>query len=298
MDVKKYLNHLYHVLIIRNIRILKKTGRKLDERVFIGILLVITILPILLKIFLGFTLKTTLILTFVYLGSVLSLPTIIYESKMDKFDKNIPKALYVMVLSLDSGRSVVEAINEVIRSGIPEVDVVFSKIVTLMTERKLSFEDAMILVSNSLDSKIFRQVGRLIIENRKYGGELADTLKKLAKTLEDLQNLKSQLLSVTANGLAVGLIILCGVIPATAGLIGGYLTVISQLAPTMPSVEASQISKAIETIQMGSGLFGLFFAVPLFGLKVNRMIITCAVCMTFAIGTFYAVLRLTGLLFA
>ena len=98
----------------------------------------------------GFTLKTTLILTFVYLGSVLAIPTLMYESKMEKFDNNIPKALYVMVLSLDSGRSVVEAINEVIRSGIPEVDVVFSKIVGLMTERKLSFEDSMLLVSNSV----------------------------------------------------------------------------------------------------------------------------------------------------
>jgi len=298
MDITSYISHGYNYLIRRNLNILRKTGRKLDERIFIGILIVITVLPILLKIMLGFTLKTTLILTFVYLGSVLAIPTLMYESKMEKFDNNIPKALYVMVLSLDSGRSVVEAINEVIRSGIPEVDVVFSKIVGLMTERKLSFEDSMLLVSNSLDSKLFRQLSRLIIENRKYGGELADTLKKLAKTLEDLHNLKSQLISVTGNGLAVGLVILCGVIPATAGLIGGYLTVISQLAPTMPSVQPSQIARAIETVQIGAGFFGLLFAVPLFGLKVNRMILTCALCMTFGITAFYGVLKLTGLLFA
>ncbi|ABR54943.1 conserved hypothetical protein [Methanococcus vannielii SB] len=176
MDMSASISRIYNYLIKRNLRILKKTGKNVDERIFIGLIFVVLVLPILLRIIIGFTLQTTIILTLVYLGSVLAIPSIMYESKMEKFDSNLPKALYVMVLSLDSGRSIVEAINEVIRSGIPEVDSVFSKIVLLMTEKKLSFEDSMMLVSNSLDSKLFRQISRLIIENRKYGGELANTL--------------------------------------------------------------------------------------------------------------------------
>lgn len=294
MNIQK----LYNYLVKRNILILKKAGKKIDERIFIAVLLIIAIMPAILKLFLGFTTRTTLILTFVYLGSVLSIPTLLYESKIERFERNIPKALYVMILSLESGRSIIDAINEVINSGIREVDVIFSKVIVLMTERKLSFEDSMLIVSNSIDSRIFRQLGRLIIENRKYGGELAATLKTLAKTLEDLQNLKAQLLSITANGLALGLIILCGVIPATAGLIGGYLSILSHLTPSMPSVSHDQIGRAIEVIQVGTGIFGLLFSIPLFGIKLNRMIITCAFCMTFGIAAFYGTLYLSGVLFS
>lgn len=294
MNIQK----LYNYIVKRNILILKKAGKKIDERIFIAILLVIAIMPAILKLLLGFTTRTTLILTFVYLGSVLSIPSLLYESKIERFERNIPKALYVMILSLESGRSVIDAINEVINSGIREVDVIFSKVIVLMTERKLSFEDAMLIVSNSIDSRIFRQLGRLIIENRKYGGELATTLKTLAKTLEDLQNLKAQLLSIIANGLAVGLIILCGVIPATAGLIGGYLLILSQLTPSMPPISHDQIARAVEVIQLGTGIFGLLFSIPLFGIKLNRMVITCAFCMTFGITAFYGTLYLSGVLFS
>jgi Flp pilus assembly protein TadB len=232
-----------------------------------------------------------------YVLSVMVIPSILYENKIEKFEKNLPKALYVMILSLESGNSVIDAINEVIKSGIEEVDVVFLKIIVLMTEKKLSFEESMTLVSNSIDSKIFRQVGRLIIENKKYGGELAEALGTLAKTLEDLQNLKAQLLSVTANGLAVGLVIICGVIPATAGVIGGYLNAISTMAPNMAAVTPDQFARALENIQIGGGMFGIIFAIPLFGLKANRMILTCTLCMTFSIVAFFGTTYLTKMLF-
>jgi len=174
----------------------------------------------------------------------------------------------------------------------------FMKILSLISEKKFSFDDAMTLVTSNSESAIFRQMGRLIIENRKYGGELSETLRTLAKTLEDLANLKQQLLSTTANGLVVGLVILCGVIPATAGLIGGYLTVLSQMSPNMPAPQPEQIAKCSELIQLGTGIFGLFFSIPLFGLKLNRMMITCAICMTGGVLVFYGIMKGSGFLFS
>jgi len=288
---------IYNYIIKRNIATLRKAGINLSEKSYIILIIAAILLPIILKYVLGLNLKSTGILIIMYVLSIIALPSIMYENKIEKFEKNLPKALYIMILSLESGNSVADAINEVINSGVEEVDMAFLKIMILMTEKKLSFEESMTLVSNSIDSKIFRQIGRLIIENKKYGGELAEALGTLAKTLEDLQNLKGQLLSVTANGLAVGLIIICGVIPATAGIVGGYMNAISSMAPNIAPVTPEQFARAMENIQIGGGLFGILFAIPLFGLKANKMILTCTVCMTFSIVAFFGTIYLTKMLF-
>jgi Flp pilus assembly protein TadB len=295
MDIKQ----IYGYLVTKNLYILRKSGIKLDAKVFIiGIIIVSIIVPYLYMYFMNLNIKTTAIFAVVYFASFLGIPSILYENKIEKFEKNIPKALYIMSLALDSGRSVTEALEEVISNGVDKVDVEFMKILYLITEKKFSFDDAMTLVTSNSESAIFKQMGRLIIENRKYGGELSETLRTLAKTLEDLANLKQQLLSTTANGLVVGLVILCGVIPATAGLIGGYLTVISQMAPNMPAPQPEQIAKCSELIQLGTGIFGLFFSIPLFGLKLNRMMITCAICMTGGVLVFYGIMKGSGFLFS
>lgn len=291
------LQDLYLYTIRRNIILLKECGIRISERAYLITIALSAVIPILLKYFLNLTLKSFIILLIMYSLSVFVLPRIIYDIKIERFERNLPKALYVMVLALESGRSVVDAINEVIESNIKEVDIVFLKIVKLITDKKLSFEDAVLLVSTSMDSKIFRLLGRLLIENRKYGGELAKTLATLAKTLEDLENLRTQLLSVTANGLAVGLIILCGVVPATAGIIGGYLNITATLLPNGTPVTPEEIAKCIEIIQIGTGIFGMLFTVPLFGLKFSRMVVGSTICMTFGILSFYITLNMTKLLF-
>ncbi|MBW9222252.1 type II secretion system F family protein [Methanothermococcus sp. SCGC AD-155-C09] len=292
------LQDIYHYIIKRNSMLFKKAGVAISERNFQLILLAIVVIVIIFGYYFQLTKKSTIILIIMYALTILTIPSIIYESKIEKFEKNLPKALYVMVLALESGRSIMDAIDEVIESGIKEVDVVFFKITLLMKINKLSFEEAMLIVSNNTDSKIFRQIGRLIIENRRYGGELAEVLKTLAKTLEDLQNLKSQLLSVTANGLAVGLVIICGVIPATAGIMGGYMNAIAGVVPNSPPVTPEQIAKCMEAVQIGTGLFGVLFAIPLFGLKVNRMIVISTICMTMGMLSFYGLIKGVGLLFS
>ncbi|GBF36587.1 type II secretion system F family protein [Methanofervidicoccus abyssi] len=292
------LYDLYLCIIRRNIILLKECGIKISEKRYLLAIVLSTIIPLILKYFLNLTLKSFMILLIMYLLTTFLLPRIIYDIKIERFERNLPKALYVMVLALESGRSVVDAINEVIESNIREVDIVFLKIVKLIVDKKLSFEDAVLLVSASMDSKIFRLVGRLLIENRKYGGELAKTLATLAKTLEDLQNLRSQLLSVTANGLAVGLIILCGVVPATAGIIGSYLNITATLVPGRTPVTPEEIAKCMEIIQIGTGIFGMLFTIPLFGLKFSRMVVGGTICMTFGILSFYITFNMTKFLFS
>ncbi len=295
MDIKQ----IYGYIIGKNLMILRKAGIKTSAKILIlGIFIVFIVVPVLYKYYLSINLKTTIVFSIIYLASFLGIPSILYENKIEKFEKNIPKALYIMSLALDSGRSITEAMEEVISNGVDGVDIEFMKVIYLISEKKFSFDDAMTLVTSNSESAIFRQLGRLIIENRKYGGKLSDTLRTLAKTLEDLMNLKQQLLSTTANGLVVGLVILCGVIPATAGLIGGYLIVLSQMSPNMPAPQPEQIAKCAELIQLGTGIFGMFFSVPLFGLKLNRMVITCAICMTGGVLIFYGIMKGSGMLFS
>jgi len=278
---------------------LRKTGfKKIDENRYLQVILLVVIVPIILKYIVHLNLRSVTILIIMYILSILMIPKVLYELKIEEFERNLPKALYVMVLSLKSGRSIVDAIQEVVDSDIKEVNKVFLKIILLIKKRKMSFEDAVFIVANSMDSHIFKLVGRLLVETRKYGGDLGETLTTLAKTLEDLQNLRSQLLSVTANGLAVGLVILCGVVPATAGIIGGYLDVVANLVPNANPVTPEEIAKCMEVVQIGTGIFGLLFTIPLFGLKFSRMIIGCTLCMTFGMLAFYVTLNMTGILFS
>ena len=293
------ITEVFHGVIRRNILLLRKAGfKKMDENKYLMVILLALLVPIILKYIVHLNLRSVTLLIVLYVLSVLMIPKVLYEMKIEKFERNLPKALYVMVLSLESGRSIVDAIQEVVDSDIKEVDRVFLKIILLIKERKMSFEDAVYIVANTMDSNIFKLVGRLLVETRKYGGELGETLTTLAKTLEDLQNLRSQLLSVTANGLAVGLVILCGVVPATAGVIGGYLDIVANLVPNANPVTPEEIARCMEVIQIGTGIFGLLFTIPLFGLKASRMIIGCALCMTFGMLAFYVTLNMTGILFS
>ena len=288
MDTKR----IYGYFIAKNLLILRKSGVRANALLFITCMIIVSfIIPLLYKYYMKITLKTMVIFSMAYLASFLSLPSMLYEMKIEKFEKNLPKALYLMSLSLESGRSVTEAMEEVITNGVKEVDKEFMKILYMISEKKFSFDDAMTTITSNSDSAIFKQLGRLIIENKKYGGELSKSLKSLAKTLEDMMSLKQQLLSTTANGLAVGLVILCGVIPATSGLIGCYLNVLSQISPVIPAPKPEDIARCSELIQLGTGIFGLLFAVPLFGLKLNRMIIICSICMSAGVLVFYGIMK-------
>ena len=295
MDLKK----LYGYFILNNIMVLKKSGIFTNIHIYLaGLVIVAILVPIIFNQLMGLNPKTTVILMMAYTGTYLGLPSIIYDNSIENFEKNLPKALYVMTLSLDSGRSITEAIEEVVKAEIKYVDKEFLKILYLIIEKRYSFEDAMMTVTNNSESKVFRQIGRLIIENRKAGGELSPTLRQLAKTLEDLMNIKQQLMSTTANGLVIGLVILCGVLPATAGLIGGYLTAIAGMNPSAVAPTPEQVSKSYELIQYGTGIFGLLFSVPLFGLKLSKMLLTCSICMTGGLVVFWGINAGSGILFS
>ncbi|AIJ05959.1 Type II secretion system F domain protein [Methanocaldococcus bathoardescens] len=293
--MKKYLELIYYHTIKKNTIILKKLGRNIDDKKFILFLIFISVLSVIIGYYLNLTLKGIIILTTIYIGAAISLPSILYENKIEKLENNIPQALYIMILTLESGRSINEALDEVVKSNIKEVSNIFRKVLYLMEKQKISFEESMTVVSNLYDSKVLRMLTRIMIENRKYGGDLADSLKILAKTLEDFKLYKRQLLSVTAGGLAVGFIILCGVIPAVAGLLGAYLITISNMLSGMtplPPVKPEDISRGLEIIQTGTAIIGALFAIPIFGLKIGRMFLISAITMTIGILAYYSILKI------
>ncbi|AAB98769.1 TPA: type II secretion system F family protein [Methanocaldococcus jannaschii] len=290
----KYLTTLYKRTIKRNIILFKKLGKDFDEKKFILLLIIIAAIPLLISYYLHLTLKSMIIFVVIYVGAALFIPSILYENKIETLENNIPQALYIMILALESGRSINEALLEVVKSNIKEVSDIFRKVLYLMENQKLSFEESMTIVSNLYDSKVLRMLARIMIENRKYGGDLSDSLKILAKTLEDFKMYKRQLLSVTASGLAIGFIILCGVIPAVAALLGAYLIAVSGMlsgvAP-IPPVKPEDISKGFEIVQMGTAIIGALFAIPIFGLKIGRMFLISAVTMTIGVLAYYTILK-------
>ncbi|XRP96242.1 type II secretion system F family protein [Methanocaldococcus sp. 16A] len=290
----KYLELLYYHTIKKNTIILKKLGRNIDDKKFIVFIVVIVIISIIIGLYFNLTIKSIVILTILYMGATMSLPSILYENKIETLENNIPQALYIMILALESGRSINEALDEVVKSNIKEVSNVFRKVLYLMEKQKVSFEEAMTVVSHLYDSKVLKMLTRIMIENRKYGGDLANSLKILAKTLDDFKMYKRQLMSVTATGLAIGFIILCGVIPAVAGLLGAYLITISNMLggiTPLPPVNPEDISRGLETIQIGTAIIGALFAIPIFGLKIGRMFFISAITMTIGILAYYSILK-------
>jgi len=295
MIMNRYLNLIYYHTIKKNVIMLKKLGRNIDDKKFVLFILIVAVLAVTIGWYLNMTLKSIILFVILYVGAALSLPSILYENKIERLENNIPHAIYVMILSLESGRSINEALEEVVKSNIKEVSNIFRKVLYLMEKQKTSFEESMTVVSNLYDSKVLRMLARIMIENRKYGGNLADSLKILAKTLEDFKVYKRQLLSVTAQGLAVGFIILCGVIPAVAGLLGAYLITISNMlggTTPLPPVKSEDISRGLEIIQIGTAIIGALFAIPIFGLKIRRMFIISAITMSIGIFAYYLILKI------
>ncbi len=300
--MKQYLELIYYHTIKKNVILLRKLGRNIDDKKFIIFVIFIAVIVTLLCLYLKTTIRSLIIFVILYVGTALSLPKIMYENKIEKLENNIPQALYIIILSLESGRSINEALEEVVKSNIKEVSNIFMKVLYLMEKQKLSFEESIRVVSALYDSKILRMLARIMIENRKYGGDLADSLKILAKTLEDFALYKRQLLSVTAQGLAIGFIILCGVIPAIAGLLGAYLIAISTMtagvSSPIPPVKPEDIQKGLEIIQIGTAIIGVLFAIPIFGLKIGRMVMISALTSTIGVLTYYMILKVAPGMFS
>ena len=292
--MREYLDILYYQIIKRNVIILRKLGRNVDDKKFAVFLFLVLIVSILLSLYFELTLRGSVFLIFIYLGAAIHLPAVMYENKIERLEQYIPEALYVMVLALEAGRSINEALEDVVRNDIKEVSIVFRKILYLMEKQKMSFEESITIVSNLYDSKILKMLARTVVENMKHGGNLSESLKTLAKTLIELQNYKRQLLSVIAGALAVGFIILCGVIPAVAGLLGGYMLVITKsmsgFAP-IPPVTKEDIIRGLEIIEMGTAIVGAFFSIPVYGIKIPRMFLASSVVMTVGMVIYYEILK-------
>jgi flagellar protein FlaJ len=298
--MREYLEILYYQIVKRNVIILRKLGRNVDDKKFIIFLALVLVFSVLLSLYFGLTLRGSVFLTFIYLGAAIHLPTVMYENKIEKIENNIPDALYVMILALEGGRSINEALEDVVRNDIKEVSVIFRKILYLMEKQRMSFEESITIVSNLYDSKILKMLARTVVENMRSGGNLSESLKTLANTLVDLKNYKRQLLSVIAGSLAVGFIILCGVIPGVAGLLGGYMLVVTKsmggFSP-IPPVTKEEIVRGLEIVEIGTATIGAFFSVPIYGLKLSRMFLSAAVVMTIGMVIYHEILKITPSIF-
>ena len=292
--MREYLDILYYQIIKRNVIILRKLGRNVDDKKFVVFLFLVLIVSILLSLYFELTLRGSVFLIFIYLGAAIHLPAVMYENKIERLEQYIPEALYVMVLALEAGRSINEALEDVVKNDIKEVSIVFRKILYLMEKQRMSFEESITIVSNLYDSRILRMLARTVVENMKSGGNLSESLKTLAKTLVELQNYKRQLLSVIAGALAVGFIILCGVIPAVTGLLGGYMIVVTKsmsgFSP-VPPVTKEDIIRGLEIVEMGTAVIGAFFSIPVYGIKIPRMFLASCVVMTIGMIVYYEIIR-------
>ncbi|WP_423792324.1 type II secretion system F family protein [Methanocaldococcus indicus] len=300
MEFREILEILYYVLIKKNTLLLKKCGYDIKEKHFILLVLISIIFGAFFGYFLSLSFRGIVLMCIIYFCFVVSYPKIIYENLIEKLEKNISKALYIMVLSLESGRSINDALKDVVNSDIKVVSPIFKKILLLMEKQKIRFEEAITIVSSFYDSKVLKMLSRIIIENRKSGGNLSESLRILAKTLDDFHLFKRQLLSVTATGIATGFVMLCLVVPAVSGILGGYIIATSSLLSQTgkaPPVNPEDLKRAIEIVQVGTAMLGALFSIPIFGLKIERMFQVSAITMTLGVIIFYLIVKFVPMMF-
>ena len=120
IPMNKYIELLYYYTIKKNTIILKKLGRNIDDKKFALFVVIVAVLSAIIGWYLNMSLKSMVIFVILYVGAALSLPSILYENKIETLESNIPQALYIMILALESGRSVNEALEEVVKSNIKD----------------------------------------------------------------------------------------------------------------------------------------------------------------------------------
>lgn len=131
------------------------------------------------------------------------------KKRLALFNKQLPLALESMSVSLKSGFGVMEAVATVVREMDAPVSTEFQRVID---EARVggSFESGLASMVERIDSQDLRIVARALEIHRKIGGDLAEILDQVAKTMREREELRGHIEALTAQqrfgGMVVGLL--------------------------------------------------------------------------------------------
>lgn len=198
---------LYRSSVVRRLdRLVQSAGLKLDIKVFLLIMLACAVAGFAI----GFALRREIPLAILLL-IVGALAPLVYAQisksrREDRFMEDFPNALDMISRSLKAGHSVSAAIQLVSQEMTEPLASLF-KISYEEQTLGLSMKDSLTQMMNRMQSIDLRLFVTAVLIHREVGGNLSETLERLAQTIRERIRIRRQIKVYTAQGRLTGYIL-------------------------------------------------------------------------------------------
>lgn len=153
--------------------------------------------------------KGIIIIVMLVIAGIILPPAVIYtmrKNRMEKFDSQLGDALTVISNSLRAGFSFEQAIASMSEDLPDPIGAEFRKVVQEL-ELGAKLEESMDKVAKRMQSKDMELMNTAVAIQRQVGGNLADILENIGKTIRDRIIIKKNIKALTAQGEISGKII-------------------------------------------------------------------------------------------
>jgi len=136
------------------------------------------------------------------------------KGKTNKFNDQLADFLVLVVNSLRSGQTFLQAVSYICRDASEPIKSEFS-LMLQETNLGVSVEQAMENLKNRIPSPDLEITCTAFVIQKSVGGNLGDVLEKVAATIRERQKLAGQIKALTAQGMMSGMIV--GLLPVLTG---------------------------------------------------------------------------------
>lgn len=164
-------------------------------------------LAIVLQIVSGGSLPATVIGLGIGLAAPWAVLSLLSSRRRDQFQSQLPDTLQLIAGGLQAGYSVPQALDSVVREGVPPISTEFNR---ALVEARLGkpVEDALDSIGQRLGSRDFSWVVMAIRIQREVGGNLAELLLIVADTMRERERLRRQVDTLSSEGRLSGIVLL------------------------------------------------------------------------------------------
>jgi tight adherence protein B len=129
------------------------------------------------------------------------------RKRLDKFNHQLPDAVSVMIYSLKSGLSLIQALESVANEMSEPIKSEFKRTVNEITILSRPKEDALENMNKRINSDDLDLVVTAIAIQSQVGGNLAEVLDNIVETVRDRIAIKGEIKAITAQGRISGIVV-------------------------------------------------------------------------------------------
>ncbi|MBA1334366.1 MAG: Flp pilus assembly protein TadB [Firmicutes bacterium] len=129
------------------------------------------------------------------------------KRRLDKFNLQLPDAINIIIYSLKSGLSLMQAMESVANEMADPIRSEFERTVKEITVLSRRKEDALENMNKRVNSDDLDLVVTAVIIQSQVGGNLAEILENIVETVRDRIKIKGEIRALTAQGRMSGIIV-------------------------------------------------------------------------------------------